>query len=381
TAKYQVLAIPDNVATYTTLAVSCDVDASSTYVGSPTLVPPSGAVLVVSTGTEITFNVDNVSLYKTVIEDGATLNVNYTDGHRLGIVEGTGNLRVTSDGTNASLPAADYGTFLSCSGGGLEYAGNGSYSVLSGITELRNLAFSGSGERRFPNSNVEICEDFVVDGPTVDILTNRRLIVYGNALLQSGVLNAPSGNSARFNVFGDNFTITGGTFNGSSSGRTNIFQNMILAGGSLNVGTSSYRYRIGGDFTFTSGSFDGGSSNSIIEFLVFTSFGFTEDTNLTGDFTGSNALGNVLIDKDGSGRSVNLFSDIEISGELDLTDGLVLSNGNDVTLGSSATVTPTIGRDDSYVAGKVVKTLSSSGSSFDFPIGNASVWRPASPAL
>ena len=116
-------------------------------------------------GFTLTLDSDNANFYRTEIQSGGVLEVNNSTNHRLGQLSGTGNLRIISDGINANLPAFS-GDFLSCTGGGLEYGGTGSYSVLSGITELRNLTISGTGTKSMANNNLIVCNDLVVDGPT-----------------------------------------------------------------------------------------------------------------------------------------------------------------------------------------------------------------------
>ena len=144
-------AIPDNVPIYTTVVSSGDVDAAIYDIPVPGGGAPRGAEVVVSTGTTVTFNINNVNLYKTQIQSGAILEVDETDGHRLGTVSGTGTLRLSSSTNSVVVPAGYYTDFFSCTGGGLEYTGTGSYDILGGIPNIRNLTLSGSGDRNFPN--------------------------------------------------------------------------------------------------------------------------------------------------------------------------------------------------------------------------------------
>ncbi|MTI20783.1 T9SS type A sorting domain-containing protein, partial [Fulvivirga sp. RKSG066] len=58
--------------------------------------------------------------------------------------------------------------------------------------------------------------------------------------------------------------------------------------------------------------------------------------------------------------------------------GIINCNGNEVLLGASALVSPAIGRSNSFIDGKVLKTISSTNQSFTFPVGDAGRWRPAS---
>ncbi|WNB18638.1 T9SS type A sorting domain-containing protein [Marivirga arenosa] len=369
-------AIPDNVATYTTQAILGDVTNTNTYVENlPTDgVAPSGAVLIVSSGTEVTFNTDNVRLYKTIIENGATLNIDDTDGHRLGILEGTGNLKITSNSSNAPLPTADYGTFFSCSGGGLEYAGDGDYSILAGISSLRRLVLSDdngngvTGVRNFPNNNVTICEDMVVDGSNVNLSSNRRLTVRNNLIVNSGVVSTGSGGSSRLFIDRD-ISLIGGQFNVASAGGIGILGDIYVNGGNFNMGSGSSFIALRENFEFISGNVNSQSSR-----LILNSDSFEQ--NIIGDLTGSNSLYSIEFNNRSGSQNFSLQGNIEVTSSLSLTDGKIISNGNDVILGSAATVSPARGSSNSYITGKVIKPLAA-GESFTFPIGSVDRWRPA----
>jgi hypothetical protein len=366
------LAIPDNVATYTSTGLGGLVTDDATYVESlPTPgTAPSGAVLVVSNGTEVNFNVNSVRLYKTIIEDGGVLNVDNTDGHRLGILEGTGTLKITSNTSSAPLPAADYGDFFSCSGGGLEYAGTGSYNVLPGISSLRNLTLSGSGDRNFPNNNVTVCEDFIVDGPETTILANKFLEIQGDLIVNDGNIYVSSGNTTRLRVF-DNVQLLGGSLNSASgtNSASDLRGNVNINGGVLNLnGTRTF---VKGDFNFISGNILSGNSTLILN-------SNTSIQTISGEITGSNSLNILTIDNRNGTQDFMLDGNIEIITRLDLNDGKLLVNQQDsVILGASATVSPAAGRSNSYITGKVTKVINSAGGNFTFPIGDANYWRPA----
>ncbi|WP_176223774.1 T9SS type A sorting domain-containing protein [Marivirga sericea] len=367
-------AIPDNVVTYVVQnSTTGDIKFSSTYTTAlpQNGIPPSGAVIEIPAGSTLQLPDSNIRLYKTILNDGATLEVINSTNHRLGILEGTGTLKIISDGINATLPAFS-GDFLSCSGGGLEYAGTGSYSVLGGISTLRTLTLSGSGDRNFPSNDVTICEDLVVDGPVFNASTNRRVVVNGSSTITSGTINL-AGNGV-FNTLGD-FMFNGGVLNGNNSRRVNILGDMIIDGGTVNLGSSALEFRVFRGLTYNSGSFNAAGSGNATFIFISNSGGNFENT-ISGDFTGSNAFRNLAIEKNGEGENVVLNSDIEVLGALTLSDGLVIANGNEVILGAAATVSPSRGKSNSYITGKVSKPLSA-GQNFAFPIGSANRWRPA----
>jgi len=358
-------AIPDNVVTYIVRnGIVGDIKFSSTFTTPlPTDgVPPSGAIIEIPAGSTLQLPDDNIRLFRTVLNDGATLDIINSTNQRLGILEGTGNLRITSDGINATLPAFS-GNFLSCGGGRLEYAGSGSYGILGGITELRNLTLSGSGDRNFPNNNVTICEDLVVDGPIVNNPNNTNITVEGNGFLQNGDFNAGTG-TLRFE--GD-LTLNGGNFSGGNGGNSEIFGNWILISGVFNSGTGG-RIVFRGDLIKTGGSFNSGSGS------VANQLRGTSTQQISGDFTGADAI-NRLIFRNGQGFD-KINGDLEASGSrLDFQAGVINMNGFDFVV-SANSIFPNGGRSDSYVNGRVVKSLPS-GDNFTFPIGSSTRWRPA----
>jgi len=368
-------AIPDNVVTYVVQnSTTGDIKFSSTYTTNlPTDgVPPSGAVVEIPAGSTLQLPDNDIRLYKTIINDGATLEVINSTNHRLGILEGTGNLKITSDGINATLPAFS-GNFLSCSGGGLEYAGTGSYSVLGGISELRRLTLSGSGDRNFPNNNIEICEDFIVNGAEVNFNIGERVVVRRDSYLENGIINSAS--NVTFNTFGD-YYFNGGIFNGNGSRRVNILGDMILDGASINLGNNNLEFRIFRDLSFISGSFNS-SGTGDAEFIFISNSAGDNPQSISGNFTGTNSFRNLEIDKDNRGNNVVFNDPVEITGNLKLNDGLIINGNNEVMLSNSTSVSPSNGKANSYITGKVTKPLNSAGDDFTFPIGSTERWRPA----
>ncbi|MTI40431.1 LamG-like jellyroll fold domain-containing protein [Fulvivirga lutimaris] len=355
-------AIPDNVATYT-------VDTNGGYDGDvyDVAVPgggvPSGSVVIIPSGFTLTVNQDNTSFYRTEIQDGGTLEIaDGTSNHRLGILDGTGDLRIISNGISADLPAFS-GNFLSCSGGGLEYAGTGSYSILGGVTEIRNLTLSESGNRNFPNNNVTICGDLVINGPVLNSTGNRIITVDGTLTINSGGFMT---GAARVNL--NELIINGGVYNGGYSGTDIIYGNLTVQGGTFQS-ASSGRIEYRGDLTFLSGAFEASTG---------TAFNFLNGNSLQlidGNFTGSSAFNKLRIE---NSMGIELQGgNLEATGNrFDLVDGVINTNGNKVII-SASTVIPNIGRANSYINGKVDRELSNNDS-FTFPIGSANQWRPAS---
>ncbi|UII23958.1 T9SS type A sorting domain-containing protein [Fulvivirga ligni] len=364
-------AIPNNIATYIS-QTSGDVDQPIYDQLVPGGGAPRGAILIVDTGDEVTFELDDINLYRTEIREGATLTVDGTTGHRLGIISGTGNLKIVSNTSSASLPAGDYGDFFSCSGGGLEYAGTGSYSILGGITNLRNLSLTGSGQRNFPNNNITICEDFLLDGPEVYFQNDRRLDVENDLIINSGVLENPSG-YGRITVYG-NFQINGGEFKGAYKGYTYLIGDATISSGTLRGGNSQILYTFKKFEIQEGGTFI--ADNSSITFQSSSSNNYNSE--IIGDFTGVNSFNKIRINKIGSQNRVNVRDNIEITESVLFSEGnMYLDEDKTVLFAEDASATPAAGLDNSYIDGKVSKTLATAGESFIFPIGNGGVRRPA----
>jgi hypothetical protein len=360
-------AIPDAVATYTTVRIG-NVDEGGPGGVYDQEVPgggtPTGSVLIVDAGDELLFNIDNVSLYKTEIRAGGTLTVDATRGHRLGVLSGEGMLKLVSNTTSATLPAADYATFFDCSGGGLTYAGSGNYTVMSGITSIRNLSIEGSGTKSMSTNDITVCEDLRVDGPLFRNPSNRRITVQGDLLMQSGTFETGGHGSRPLTVQGD-FIQTDGTFTCTTSGAKYFNGHFSLSGGVFNAGSAGL-VRIRGNMSRSAGTFNGGSGT------VRVTFAGTSAQTISGSFSGADAFHRLEI-SNAQGLSLS-GGDVDIITGLLLTDGLITPGGNRLTLLEGATVTPEAGQAASYVNGRLYKELTA-GQGFIFPIGSSGLWR------
>lgn len=350
-------AIPNNVATFTTQNTG-NVNQSTTYAEglSTEGVAPSGVILVVSSGNEIIFNVDDVKLYKTIIQDNATLTINETSRHRLGTVTGTGTLKVVSNTESITFPAGDYLDFFGCSGGGLEYSGTGSYTVLGNITSLRNLVISGTGIKTLANNNLTICEDFILDGPVFDN-SDESITISGNLSLESGTFYSGTNNTI---VVNGDVVLNGATYEGETSG-TDRFGSLTINSGSFKTGSGG-SISISGDLVYNGGSFNGGSGSSVIN------LNGSATQTLTGNFTGTAKMFTLGIN---NAAGIVMNGNVSIGNRLNLTNGVVTPGANTLLLESNTTVSPAIGTTASHINGKLSKTIGSIGSSFTFPLGKS----------
>ncbi|QSE96286.1 T9SS type A sorting domain-containing protein [Fulvivirga lutea] len=355
------LAIPNNVATYT-------VDTNGNYnadvydVAVPGGGAPTGSVVIIPSGFTLTVNQDNTSFYRTEIQAGGVLEIaDGTSNHRLGILDGTGDLRIISNGISADLPAFS-GNFLSCSGGGLEYAGTGSYPILGGVTEIRNLTLSGSGDRDFPNNNMDICESLLINGPTVNLSDGRTLSVNQDIVINGGILNT---GTSIINVAGD-VTILGGAFDEENGGSITIEGDLTIQGGTYISGTSGNLF-LEGDFIYISGIYNSGSGTNRVRMAGSTA------QNISGDFTGASSIYRLQVN---NSAGINIQSgSVEISNLLILSNGIIVTNGNSLLINSTGGIAPSIGRLNSYINGRLSIVVNGSE---DFPIGSSTQWRPIS---
>ncbi|WP_075602045.1 hypothetical protein [Saccharicrinis aurantiacus] len=188
-------AIPDQVPTYTSVK---DGDWNDTSVWAPT--PPAGgprgAMVVIND--QVAVPIDYISSYRTTISgatDGRIL-IEGTEGHRLGNVLGTGSIYLET----GSLPAGDYTEFFKADGGTLEFGGDMiTYPVLSGVSEVNNLKFQGTGERDLPNVDLNILGDLTIESTGVLLVDNksdRSISLKGDFIFNSGNLDSGQGNNA-----------------------------------------------------------------------------------------------------------------------------------------------------------------------------------------
>ncbi|QKG78782.1 hypothetical protein [Tenuifilum thalassicum] len=215
-------AIPDEVPIYITKQNGPWTDANTwdTYPTSGGTVPaggPRGAVVIIEH--EVTTPPVNYILnYKTIINSTGVIKIGTTYGHRLGIVEGTGKIQLE----RGDLPAGIYDDFFGRSGGTLEFTGSSDYDVLSEITHVRNLIFSGTGQRRLPNLDLEIYGQLTIDGSDNNLWVRnehyRDLTLDSNIVFNQGQFYA--GIDPSKVIFNGSYpqTITGtGSFTGSNS--------------------------------------------------------------------------------------------------------------------------------------------------------------------
>ena len=256
-------AIPDNVPAYISVAdgewneqaIWAVYDIETGTAGAPGVNVPAGGPRgsVVYIDREVTVPGNYIVSYKTVLMEDGLLKLGATFGHRLGIVEGTGTLQLE----RGNLPAGVYDDFFGPAGGTIEFAGNTGYDVLSEITTVRNLRFSGTGDRRLPNVDFRVFGDMVIDGDnaTLNVINEHDRIVRieGDLLFNAGSFDAGIG-SSMVSMEGAQPQIVSGDFTGSNgfwdfrvdnsagvtlNGSIDIDRNLVLATGTVTTSASN----------------------------------------------------------------------------------------------------------------------------------------------
>ena len=324
---------------------------------------PSGAILVVDNET-VTFDVNGVNLYQTRIVNNGELIINETDAHRLGEVSGTGTLRLVSSSSSVVVPAGNYDDFFSCTGGTLAYDGTGSYEIMSGLNQIRNLVLSGSGTKSLANNDIVVCNDLTLGGPVFDNANNRNITIQNDLILNNG--DFKSGVSNLLSVSGS-LTLNGGNFDGESGGTSTIEGDMTINNGTFDVGIGG-EVIVRGNITRSGGTFDGGASTAK---LILD--GSTNQL-ITGSFTGADQMHKLEVDNN---SGVTLAGDVDINDELLLTNGLITPGSNKLRINSDAVISPAIGKATAYVNGPLTKIMNLNAS-FIFPVGKSGRWGYAS---
>ncbi|MBN1158028.1 MAG: hypothetical protein JXA61_01495 [Bacteroidales bacterium] len=215
-------AIPDEVPVYTSNSDGAWDDVNIWTPVAPAG-GPNGFIVIIRAQDSVTTNGNRRFAYRTTIN--GTLDVGSTYGHNLGHLEGTGKLYLTGP----VLPAGRFTSFLSCSGGILEYGGNTDYTIIADrIDTVRNLFFTGTGIRTLPDKDLVICDLLRIDGP---VLNNedfdRKITLFGGIeRLNTGAFISGSGPGATISFKGYASQEIGGAA-GNFTG-SNAFNNLEI---------------------------------------------------------------------------------------------------------------------------------------------------------
>lgn len=345
-------AIPDQLAQYETSFVGAGNYSTAInwnpLSGSPAVtdgVGPVGAQIIVRNGDDLTLDLNDIRLYSTEIEAGGILRVpSGRTGVRLGTVTGSGTI-VLED--NELLPTGEYTDFFACDGGALQYSGSTTYSVLSGISQIRKVVFEGTGIRTLPNNLITVCDTLEVNGPTIAFSSGLNYVI-GDA------------DSDRFEIQAGAVTVT----NGST---LDVVGDFIMSGGTL-TGETNTNVSITDDLNFTAGTINWNGTDITLD--------GTSEQLIDGAFTGSAAFDDLTINNTGTGMTIN-SGDVEVEGVLTLTDGLVNTTSTE-TITLTSTGSWTGASTASYITGPLAKQDIAATSTFEFPVGKSVRYAPVS---
>ena len=185
------------------------------------------------------------------------------------------------------------------------------------------------------------------------------MTIQENLNVSSGKFNTGTGTL----TVNGNINVTGGTFDGETGGNKIVNGNIAISSGTFNVGSGG-QINLRGHLTFNGGSFSSGTGNANIV------LDGTSQQRLTGSFTGAAAFHNLEVN---NSAGVQIRTGAELDNELTLTSGHIYPGNHVFKLLANATVSPTNGRSNSFVNGKLYKEIDS-GDSFTFPIGKGWRW-------
>jgi hypothetical protein len=194
------------------------------------LTPSSGNPVIIASGHQVTTS--STSRQSGSLSLSGTLNIGTGTGANFGTVSGTGTLRISTGG----FPLGDYTSFLSTSGGTVEYYRNGAnFTLPTSPTTYNNLVLStfggATGTLTFPAVSFTTLGNFTLgrtDNAGVltintsatsaySISVNGDMIFNGHAT-NTTTLNIVSGGNQAFDIDGDLTINANSTFRVATSG-------------------------------------------------------------------------------------------------------------------------------------------------------------------
>lgn len=305
----------DNPNSWSTVSHTGAVASSTPSVGNP---------VFVGAGHTITLTSNNKACGALKIESDGIVDIGTSTGHNFGAlfgekISGSGLMRISSATATAEFPRGDFGQFLTCGGGTVEYYTTASQDFLipslsasSGSLSNYNYLIINSLASRaitLPNTNLNICKDLTAKGAGTAYIsanTNGDITVGNNLKVSAGILQYPNAINRTVSVANNVAVSAGATFNVNSTG------------------TATHAMTIGGSL-YNDGTFDMFSAGS----LCNTTFTGAANDSIAG--TGSTTdFARLTLDK-GTSQANTLevnVSNISISGSLSgSTKALTLKNG------------------------------------------------------
>jgi len=392
---------------------SIDLLGGNTYKCTSTLTVNSGCTVNVASNTVLQTGglrvIGTLNIYDTAqVQSSSTVTINSTGVLNIGsavlpavATTSTGpSLLVTSSSLNDSGSVTNYG-YLKMSGSNLNKIGAGSF-VMNNNAVLE-LGFNAPA---IPVISWPSNSYLYLTGSSSGLPTNIGQ-TFGNVVwsstTQTGnlavsglnnipgafvVLNTGSG-SLRFNnttnafgslQVGGSYAINGATVNASpaasfnmgytTAGTTTVSGNVTIgANGIVAAGVANNSLSLSGNWS-NNGTFTNTNSTII--------FNGSSNTSQTVSKTGGESFNNLVINTTGIGGT-QLASNLLVAGNMILTNGKFNLSNYHLTLGSTATITPTTPTATSYIqtggTGKLVRQSVGNAATL-FPIGTSSAYTP-----
>jgi hypothetical protein len=221
---------------------------------------PNGFIVTVSEQDTVDLNENQAFCYRMTI-DGTLRVIEPYYGHNIGTVLGQGTLYLD----RGPFPAGRYDSFVDCSTGGtIEYGGNTDYNIAADLySQVRRLHFTGTGIRYLPNKDLTICEQLLINGPTVDnTLNNKKLTILGTMeRYGTGAFKAGTGANATVELAGSAAQSIGGP-TGDFSG-SNKFNNLVINNtAGVTIGNGGL-VEVGGNLYLTNGVVTTSATNQL----------------------------------------------------------------------------------------------------------------------
>ncbi len=375
--------------------------------GDPASTPPgSNTSIVVGAGNTITIDANNIVTTGVEIRADGTLEISdNTLNHQLGTVIGEGTLRIiTNDATATAFPNGTFTGFLGTSGGTVEYAGSGTYTMITSTPlYFHHITFSGSGTVTLPASNTNISGNMtLLDNVTVQANTssNGDVVIAGDFNVSStgATFQFQTGTARQIEIGGD--INNDGTIQLSGEGST--VHSIVIEGDIINtnvfdLASSFSDHRA--DVAVTGSVIQTIQGNAEMGSLIINGTGLTlaGDVNIAQDFTlvsGTFSPATYTVDfirntaqlltgntnfhhltKSGGG-SLTLNDSITLAGNLSLTNGILYTSETAfLTLDVDAAVVG--GSNSSYIQGPMAHRATIDGSALTkvFPLGSNNLYR------
>lgn len=148
---------------------------------------PNGEPAVINTGHLVKTNGNNRLSESLELNGTAILDTEDDTGHNLGVVSGTGTIRLTATASNQFVfPGGNFTAFSSSSGGNVEFYGSTAGTLPTQAT-YNNVFMIDNATRTQPDVNWTVNGDFTITAGSISNTTfNRNITLHGDWINDSG---------------------------------------------------------------------------------------------------------------------------------------------------------------------------------------------------